>query len=192
MGCRLISSLQPRLSPTTIQASEPSQGVWKDRHSLYDKSNVRAQAEDELLSLSSPSTPTTVLNLCGLWGGSRQPKNWLSRVAPSKDALSKRGSLHLIHGADVARAIHAVHQEGGSEKTSGQRWIITNTRIYDWWDVAASWGGELYPLWVRELMKEQDVRALPRAPELLGRALDGREFWDTFSMEPTRTRLDQD
>lgn len=37
---------------------------WTDRHSPYDKTNARAIAEDELLSMHNE---TFVLNLSGLW-----------------------------------------------------------------------------------------------------------------------------
>ncbi len=60
--------------------------VWIDRHSPYDRTNARAAAEDELLALS-PDTPTTVLDLCGLWGGPRAVKNFVGRMAPTKEAL---------------------------------------------------------------------------------------------------------
>jgi nucleoside-diphosphate-sugar epimerase len=202
--------------------------VWTDRHSPYNKSNARAAAEAELLALS-PDTPTTVLNLSGLWGGARLMKNYVGHVAPTKQALSERvstmyhkcscsyplhlmtipqGSLHMIHGEDVARAILAVHDDW--KTANGQRWVLTDTRVYDWWDLASAWGSKQtkqgdtekqatdvdgnhakgpQPKWVRELMGEHNVRALPRAPEVLGRAIDSREFWDTFKLEPVVGRL---
>jgi nucleoside-diphosphate-sugar epimerase len=173
--------------------------VWKDRHSPYDTSNLRAIAEDELLALSAQAghIRTTALDLCGLWGGARDPRHWVSRVAPNKEALAKKGSLHMIHGEDVARAIVAVHEQ--PEVVNNQRWIITDGRVYDWWDLASAWahdqeGGndkEPYAKWVRELLREHEVRALPRTPELIGRALDGREFWEAFGLDPVRARLEK-
>ena len=47
-----------------------------------------------------------------------------------------------------------------------------------------------HPRWVRELMIEEGVRALPRTPEMLDRALDSREFWTTFGLSPLRARLE--
>lgn len=118
---------------------------------------------------------------------------------------------------DVARAILAVH--GNLSHAQGQRWILTDGRIYDWWDLASAWGAPPrdtpisisesntshsstaisiqesedkcgpQPRWVRELMAEQGVRALPRSTELLGRALDSREFWNTFGVSPVKTLL---
>ena len=115
----------------------------------------------------------------------------------------------MIHGIDVARAILAVHSN--FSKAQGQRWILTDGRIYDWWDLASAWGSN--PLnkptdrwesgvstiqecgpqakWVRELMAEMGVRALPRNVELLGRALDSRDFWDEFNLSPIRARLEE-
>lgn len=134
----------------------------------------------------------------------------------------------MIHGTDVSRAILAVHAH--SDRAAGQRWLLTDLRVYDWWDLASAWGsapapelaeytgdytgaaavhpavgadavvavdaggGEVnrgpQPAWVRELMVEEGMRGLPRAPEHLGRALDSREFWSTFELEPARARLE--
>jgi len=168
---------------------------WYDRHSPF-VSTPRAEAEEELLSLS-PSFPSTILNLSGLWGGTRSPKNWVGKVAPSKEVLKDKGSLHLIHGADIARAILAVHHN--FDGAQGQRWILSDGRVYDWWDLASAWGSassdttlatspkdEHGPQasWARELMDESGIRALPRNVELLGRALDSRDFWKTFNLSP--------
>ncbi|KAJ7804791.1 hypothetical protein B0H14DRAFT_3883290 [Mycena olivaceomarginata] len=63
----------------------------------------RANAQVELLVPPSVA-PTTVLNSTGLWGGpERGPQ-----MAPASCADERRadkGSLHLIHGFDLARAI---------------------------------------------------------------------------------------
>ncbi len=83
----------------------PDQDMWVTRHSRYDKTNARAESEDELRELGG-----CVLNLAGLWGGERQPRNWIERVAATKEQLEGRTSLHLVHGLDVSRAIVAVHR----------------------------------------------------------------------------------
>ncbi|CAL1717248.1 unnamed protein product [Somion occarium] len=184
------------------------QSKWFDRHSPFNTSNDRAAAETKLLDLS-PESHTTVLNLSGLWGGQRALKHWVGKVAPTKEVLKNKGSIHMIHGEDVSRAILAVH--GNFEPAIGQRWILTDQRVYDWWDLASAWGeteskeksqseesgsnGDEgrgpQARWVRELMVETGVRALPRSPEqMVGRALDSREFWDTFKVEPVRARLE--
>ncbi|CAA7269484.1 unnamed protein product [Cyclocybe aegerita] len=181
------------------------QSGWYDRRSPYAPT-PRAEEEAALLALS-PATPTTVLNLAGLWGGSRSPKNWVAKIAPSKEALRAKGSLHLIHGLDVARCVLAVHSDFA--KAQGQRWVLTDGRVYDWWDLASAWGSSPVPtteesssnlsssedrgpqaMWIRELMDEAGVRALPRNVELLGRALDSREFWTTFGLTPIKARVE--
>ena len=95
----------------------------------------------------------------------------------------------MIHGIDVSRAILAVHAY--FSRAVGERWLLTDGRVYDWWDLASAWGdahtrssgypsegiterseSEMgrseeekgpQPRWVRELMNEQGVKALPRS-----------------------------
>ncbi|KAJ3794597.1 hypothetical protein GGU11DRAFT_842977 [Lentinula aff. detonsa] len=175
----------------------PAENKWYDRHSLYN-SNERSNAEDELLALS-PVTPTTVLDLAGLYGEDRTMRRWVGKVAPTKEVLRNKGSIHMIHGLDVARAIVAVHND--FSRAVGQRWLLTDGRVYDWWDLASAWGsGPLdgtdsedrgpQAVWVRELMRETGVRALPRSSKILGRALDSREFWETFNITPLKGRME--
>lgn len=110
----------------------------------------------------------------------------------------------MIHGTDVARAIVAVHENFAA--ASGQRWLLTDMRVYDWWDLASAWGnggadsssnsGDANPNgpqpgWVKELMEEQGVRVLPRPPGSMGRVLDSREFWSVFGLSPLKARLEQ-
>jgi hypothetical protein len=60
---------------------------------------------------------------------------------------------------------------------SGQRWLLTDGRIYDLWDLVVAWGSPATNgKWVRELPREEGVRALPRDHERLRRCLDSREF----------------
>ncbi|KAK7006202.1 hypothetical protein R3P38DRAFT_3326060 [Favolaschia claudopus] len=173
-------------SPAFIQLGSTS--IWNkagtggfiDRHSQITPTG-RSIAETELLALSPSVAATTVLNLGGLWGGQRIPRNWLSRVAPTKEALAEKGSLHLLHGLDLARAILAVHSD--FPKAAGQRWLLTDGRVYDWWDLAYAWGAE-EAVWVRELMEEHNVRVLPRNTELLGRVLDSRTFGPSLGLLP--------
>lgn len=71
----------------------------------------------------------------------------------------------------------------------------TDLRVYDWYDLASKWGtagedGRGKPMegpqadWVLELMQEQNIRALPRSAEQLGKALDSREFWHKAGISP--------
>jgi len=182
-----------QLGTTSIWDKAPDKmattgSTFYDRHSDFTPTG-RANAEVELLALSPSVAPTTVLNLAGLWGGQRVVRNWLPRIAPTKDALAGKGSLHLIHGLDLARAILAVHSD--FPKAAGQRWLLTDGRVYDWWDLASAWGADDSPaVWVRELMREQNIRVLPRNTEFLGRILDSRDFWYEFGLAPLRARLE--
>ncbi|ORY60402.1 hypothetical protein BCR35DRAFT_347006 [Leucosporidium creatinivorum] len=187
---------------------------WMDRHSSYSLDNPRAIAEDELLSLRKDSF---VLNLCGLWVGRSTRSGQLDpRIAPSKAALGAKGSVHFIHGLDVARAIIAVHlspspsstvvsspppvtlEMGRGKHLLGQRFLLTDLRVYDWWDLASAWAASdpssvaaEAGQWVLELMEEHGVRALPRSPEEIGRAMDSREFWRTFGLLPAVGRWER-
>lgn len=107
---------------------------WNTHDSPYDTTNPRAIAEDELLRLNG-----CVLNLSGLYGGERDPRNWVARVATTKGEVEKKKALHVVHGEDVARAIVAVHEnfEGG------KRWLVSDLRVYDWWDLIQEWGAEV-------------------------------------------------
>jgi len=122
------------------QAAESLKGQnqWITRHTEIPRPAVaRVESEFELLSLSGSSgRQIAVLNLAGLWGGSRDARNWVLRVAGTKEALAAKGTLHVVHGIDVARAILAIHENF----TAGERWLLTDARVYDWWDLASAWG----------------------------------------------------
>ncbi|KAL5119806.1 hypothetical protein ACEQ8H_002167 [Pleosporales sp. CAS-2024a] len=170
---------------------------WSTDSSPYDKSDARAVAEDELLELHG-----CVLNLSGLYGGVRVPRNWLPRLAQSKEDVRKRGAVHFVHGEDVARAIVATHQNF----TPSKRWIIADLRVYDWYDLIMSFAAmteehqaaadekdhalrQQFTQWVGELMVEEGTRALPREMSQLGRKLDSRGFWAHHKLWPRHPRL---
>lgn len=97
-----------------------------------DSTNARAQAEEELLSLNTTSNSkfgrTAVLNLAGLYGGERQPANFAKRVCATQEQLEGKGSVHLIHGLDVARAILGVWKARDSDREKqvwNRRWIVS-------------------------------------------------------------------
>lgn len=173
------------LHPELIQLG--STGAWGiskgviDRHNKIDEGNARAEEEDRILE----ERGAVVLNLAGLWGAERSPRNWLPRVAGDREKLKGKGSLHLVHGEDVARAVVGVAEKllgrGGDATGRGERWLVSDLRVYDWWDLAAAWGKEE---WVQGLMKEEEVRWLPRNADKLGRVLDAREFWEFFGLWP--------
>jgi hypothetical protein len=116
----LYAATHPSATPHYIQLgssgifSIPEQTLWATRHSAYDRSDSRAIAEDELLGLGG-----CVLNLSGLWGRSRQPRNWINRVAATKEQLAGKTSLHMVHGVDVARGVLAVSRAF----TARERWV---------------------------------------------------------------------
>ncbi|KAI5474403.1 hypothetical protein MNV49_003371 [Pseudohyphozyma bogoriensis] len=173
----------------TLQPEEKKRSFkWTDRHSPFDTTNERANAEEELLAVSDNAF---VLNLSGLWGGPRNPLNWVSRIAPTKAALLLKSSVHFIHGLDVSLAILAVHLVL-SPPSPNRRYLLTDLRCYDWWDLASSPSApEETRKWVAELMDQEDVRALPRSAEQMGRALDSREFWRDFEIAPVKGRFEK-
>ncbi|KKY39622.1 hypothetical protein UCDDA912_g00326 [Diaporthe ampelina] len=192
-----------QLGSTGIWQSDPRQAPWLDRSSPYKADDQRAVAEDELLGLGG-----CVLNLAGLWGGERDVKHWVDRVATTKEAVRAKTSLHMVHGVDVSRVIAGVVQAAGTGPAGdgsnvwdrvgkGQRWMVTDGFVYDWWSLFAAWssidedGSE--PIrqakWVYELMREDGVRALPRSMEALGRCYDSRELWQTLGITPLKAGL---
>ncbi|KAK3312762.1 hypothetical protein B0H66DRAFT_568854 [Apodospora peruviana] len=190
------SSPSSQTSHTTINNE-----CWITRHSPLLSPTPRSDAEDELLSLGG-----CVLSLSGLYDGvARIPRNWIDRVGSTKELVRAKGSLHMIHGVDVARAIAAIisphdQSEDRDDKwtasCAGQRWMLTDGFVYDWWSLFASWAepsdqnGDPEPTkqakWVFELMEEQNVRGLPRSMEQLKRCYDTREFWQTFGLVPLK------
>jgi|UniRef100_A0A8H7NBT9 hypothetical protein len=176
---------------------------WQDHTSPYDKTQPRAIAEDELMAVAGGAA----LDLSGLFGGARQPRHWVDRVIKSKADLRAKGALHIVHGEDVARAIVALHRNF----TPGQRWLLTNLHVYDWWTLIHGWalealraaetGGngesdnstlarhEELLQWVGELMEEEGVKALPRDSTRFERALDGRAFWAKMGILPLYTQV---
>jgi len=164
---------------------------WNTHCSSYDELNYRAIAEDELLSLLN--TRSTVLNLAGLYDDdARNPKNWIPRVARSMSDVNAKGSLHLIHGVDVARAIVAAHEN--FDKVNGQRWLLTDLWVYDWWGLMVDWGGKLEDGTdirhaVFECMRKVGTKALPRSPKALGRAVTSIEFWQAVGVWPSCGRV---
>lgn len=123
---------------------------WNTSKSSVDLQNSRCIAENELLALgSAPNLVTTshgeaitstVLNLSGLWGGERQPRYWLPRVIKKRSDVEGKKALHLVHGEDVAQAVLGAHLK--PEKVRGQRWIVTDLHVYDWWDLIVQWATE--------------------------------------------------
>ncbi|KAF2686858.1 hypothetical protein K458DRAFT_416197 [Lentithecium fluviatile CBS 122367] len=169
-------------------------GGWNDESSAYDTEDKRAVAEDELRDFAGGC----ILNLAGLYGGTRQPRNFAPRLVKEKDDIRKRKAVHFVHGDDVARAIVATHRKF----LPGKRWIVADLRVYDWYDLfltlsATAEDGtaeeeskrEQMREWVGELMVEEGIKALPRDTETLGRKLDSRGFWKYHGVWPGHERL---
>ncbi|KAJ1996226.1 hypothetical protein GGI25_002216 [Coemansia spiralis] len=145
----------------------------------------RVEAEEHIIKAGGH-----VLNLAGLWGSERIPRNW-SRFYPDKEKLRKRladRSLHLIHGADVARAIYAVMTES---ELPGGRWIVSDRLVHDALQIYI--GDERIRKFIQELLVEDDVRHLLGADDIDGIKLgnsavslriDSSHFWKQFNMEP--------
>ena len=94
-------------------------------------------------------------------------------------------SLHIIHGLDVARLTFAITQDF----TPGQRWIVTDMHIYDWYELVLGLdegdGSEDRKQWVQELLAEDEkIQSLPRQVADLDRALDSKEVWMRFKLMP--------
>jgi hypothetical protein len=154
-----------------------SSDPWATRHGPV-RPDARYQSEEVMLRMGG-----CILNLAGLYGGPRQPKNWIPKVASTKASLAVKTSIHLIHGLDVARLVLAVNQKF----TPGQRWLVTDLRVYDWWELVLGLDeGERIP-WVLELLQENKTKALPRPPELMDRCLDSKETWIHFGLLPTQS-----
>jgi hypothetical protein len=162
------------------------------RSSSINPEDLRGKAEEHLMCQYGG----IVLSLSGLYGGSRHPRSWLSLVAKSKLQLSQKHSLHLIHGVDIALSILkligmqcADVDNSGDCGKKGSRWILTDMRVYDWWDIAMGSEVEEYRTWARELM--QDVVSLPRSNVELGRVIDGKEYWDMLQSTPSRSFMSE-
>lgn len=195
----------PRAAQETQWIQLGSTGIYSqpgmsNSSSEYDRTD-RSIAEDELRT----EYGQTILCLAGLWGGSRQPRAWVSRVAGTKEKLAQKGSLHLVHGEDVARAVTAVYRHRHHNVCSGKRWIVTDGRVYDWWELIQSWSDEMpqqrlengqvgqepdYKRWLQELreMNGRNGRSvdLPRPLDQLGRWLDSSAFWSEMKLPPLR------
>lgn len=173
-----------------LGSSSIYEGKGKHDRNSPIKTTPRSVAEEKMLDLGG-----VVLNLAGLWGDERRPKNWPKRAITSKQQLKEKGSLHLIHGEDVARACLAVHKRF----YPGERYLLTDQQCYDWWFLIRKWelaldaeniadgGDKQYKKWLTELMHEEKVKGLPRPKDQLGRVLDSDYFWTTMGIEPKMT-----
>ncbi|KAG8685357.1 hypothetical protein FRC09_014794 [Ceratobasidium sp. 395] len=176
------------------QTGGPSSEIITRRTPLPVDPPARSVVEERFLDKYGERG--AVLNLAGLHGipsgdgtlphsAPRIVLNFLKAVAPSKDALQAKRSLHLVHGTDAALAIIRVHEQRGHG-----RWLVSDGLVRDWWAIGLELGGDEVRRWVLELMDEHGVRVLPRGGEVLERVLDGAEFWTAFGWAgPTHVQM---
>ena len=151
-----------------------------------------------------------MLNLAGLWGEpERDTRIWDLVVPDSKEGVGGKGSVHWVHGTDVSLAVIGVHR-----KFVGERWLVSDGTVYDWWEVlwreaarlqgrgkrdevdqrSKDEGGRVesglkYRSWMLELMNDNEVSCLPRTGDELGRRLDARAFWKWIGTTPMKERF---
>ena len=70
--------------------------------------NVRAIAEDKLRDLGG-----CVLNLAGLYGGERDPKNWVMHVATTKEQVKRKLAAFGARGGCGVGDCWGVQEAGG-------------------------------------------------------------------------------
>ncbi|KAJ2784875.1 hypothetical protein GGI15_002128 [Coemansia interrupta] len=132
-----------------------------------------------------------VLNLAGLWGGERIPEGW-SRFYKDKEKLRSRlndRSLHLIHGADVARSILAVIRK---RDLPGGRWLISDKHTYDMLQILIRdprVRGFLEELIqddesVRKLLGTDKIDEIKMGESQVTLRIDSSHFWSGFDIEP--------
>jgi len=74
--------------------------------------------------------------------------------------------------------------------------------VHDWWELILGFAGEEEPndsnnssidnkqiKWIKELMQETNLYALPRSKEELGRCYDTLEFWMSYQLMPIMSRI---
>ncbi|KAJ2077764.1 hypothetical protein H4R24_004925 [Coemansia sp. RSA 988] len=134
-----------------------------------------------------------VLNLAGLWGGERVPSRW-GRFYTTKEKLRSRledRSLHLLHGADAARAICAVAMSNSTPTSLSGRWLVSDTRVYDILQsitldnrVCGFLSTLLEDENVRTLLKASTVDQVVTGESAVTKRIDSSHFWNDFNTEP--------
>ena len=140
------------VKPRRVQ--QPSTNGTTGTHQSPHPVCVARQRRNYFPSPRNSQRPSSTSLVCGevhaQWGNSserlhQRKRHWRIRYdlhlfcpCISKLIRTLQGSLHMIHGFDVAHAILAVHAE--FSKAQGQQWIITDGCVYNWWDLASAWG----------------------------------------------------
>ncbi|KAJ2608734.1 hypothetical protein H4S08_004335 [Coemansia sp. RSA 1365] len=150
---------------------------------------ARLEAEEYMINNFGGS----VLNLAGLWGGERVPSGW-GRFYTTKEKLRGRledRSLHLLHGADAARAIWAVIVSNNKSTLAG-RWLVSDARVYD--ILYTTIQDDRLRGFLRALLEEdEEVRKLLNANTIeevvmgesaVTKRIDSSHFWRDYEIEP--------
>ncbi|KAI8320614.1 hypothetical protein GQ54DRAFT_210809 [Martensiomyces pterosporus] len=186
------ASLGGSFSPRWIYlgSTRPFKAIPSTRFTPADAQSggPRVEAEEYIIQEQNGY----VLNLAGLWGGERAPDKW-ARFYTDKERLRNRledRSLHLIHGADAARAIYALVSYKGAVLPAG-RWLISDGRVHDVLQIIIQ--DERIRGFVAELLEEKPVQELLGADSVgllgLGESavtmrIDASHFWSDFGTEP--------
>ena len=92
------------------------------------------------------------------------------RYAREKKELEGRGAVGKGGEREEEEGVHAPEPGKGEGEGEREEWR--------------------YEQWVRELMEEEGVRALPRDSGMLGRKMDGRGFWGAVGDVPEVGRVE--
>jgi hypothetical protein len=188
---------------------------WVDCSTPIDPTNERGIAEDELISLHGGCV-LNLAGLYGAQRqpGNWIPR--VAKTKDQLGAKGALHLIHGVDVARAIVAVVMEDDAAPGTDAStlfGRRWIISDCASYDWWQIVWDFNGEsseegvvcdengpgmvvvperaatkrTHRGWVMDLMEQKGVRGLPRPSELLGRKLDGREFWARVQLTPQRT-----
>ncbi|PVU98834.1 hypothetical protein BB559_001223 [Furculomyces boomerangus] len=166
--------------------------IPSDRHTERDPTVNPERQESENVLIEEYEG--TVLYLSGLWGGNRDPRNWV-RFYKTEEAIEKRiknRTLHLIHGEDVANGIvNGLLQNF----TKGERWIISHPECYDMLEILVKHLDKDNLELLKRVIAQPNMRKYVNSPKIeelkfgkdacLQRRVDPDEFWKTFGLEPS-------
>ncbi|KAJ1951356.1 hypothetical protein FBU59_000205 [Linderina macrospora] len=152
---------------------------------------VRVEAEEFFIAKHNAQ----VLNLAGLWGGKRAPRNW-GRFFTDKKLLRTRlslreRSLHLTHCTDAARVVLAVARQNSDGHLPAGRWLVSDGNVYDMLEELLA--DPVIRGLVEELIQEPEVQAMVGATEVdqikLGDSvvtmrINPAHTWEQFGLQP--------
>ncbi|KAJ2909316.1 hypothetical protein GGI21_002005 [Coemansia aciculifera] len=174
-----------------LGSTRPFKSTPSTRHTKPDLAagGLRVEAEEYIINVHGGC----VLNLAGLWGGERVPANW-ARFYSDKEQLRgrlKERSLHLIHGADVARSIFAIISCKDRASRFAGRWLVSDETVHDALQIYA--GADHIRSFLDDLLGEPEVREMLGADKVddiqMGASavttrIDSSHFWSQLQLEP--------